>query len=125
MSHDHAIYKLVSKISPDKIEQLYQPNKILDETCENNRPCRRVRLSEPLYEVSYDKDRLILPLSKLAACDEAIANKTAALLKDKVVILQVTSPPVPTSLEPKSILPGVNTTSVRMYAETGIRTVSS
>lgn len=115
MSDDHVIHKLVSKISPDKIEQLYQLDTNLDETCEDNRRCRRVRLSKPLYTTSTDKDRLILPLSELASCDDAVASKAAALLKDKVVILQVTSPsehsdiiitPMTTaSLEPK-LTPG-------------------
>lgn len=92
MSEDHAIHKLVSRIAPDKIEHFYQPNKRLDEVCDENKRCRRVRLSKPLYRISMDKKRLILPLSQLASCDDAIANKAAALLKDKVVILQTTTP---------------------------------
>lgn len=91
MSEDHAIFKLISLLVPEKIPQLYEKNR-LDEVCDDNKRCRRVRLSKPIYKTNFQNNQLILPLSQLAACDEAIANKTAALLKDKLVVLQVASP---------------------------------
>jgi adenylate cyclase len=91
MSEDHAVFQLASLLAPEKIAQWYAKNRI-DELCDNNRRCRRLRLTKPIYTINTSKNQLILPLSELAACDDAIANKAAALLKDKIVILQTSSP---------------------------------
>jgi adenylate cyclase len=116
MSDDHAIFKLISLLAPDKVASLYQKNELLDETCDNDKRCRRIRLSEPIYTTHEKNGKLILPLSKLAACDERIANQTAVLLKNKVAILQTTSPdestdimvtPMTTALfGPQALTPG-------------------
>ena len=92
MSEDHAIFALTTLLMPEKIPALYEKNPFLDEVCDDNRRCRRIRLSQPIYDVSFNDKQLILPLSQLASCDEKIANKTAALLKNKIVILQVAAP---------------------------------
>jgi adenylate cyclase len=91
MSEDHAVFKLIKLLNPDKIASLYQPNR-LDELCNDNKRCRRLRLSKPIYTTNLSSNQLILPLSQLAACDEVIANKAAALLKNKLVVLQASSP---------------------------------
>lgn len=116
MSVDHAIHRLASQVAPDKISKLYVENKRLDEICYDNIRCRRVRLSRPLHKISWDEKRLILPLSELASCDDEKAKKAAALLKDKVVILQTTSPTehsdiiitpmISAALGPKLLTPG-------------------
>ena len=91
MSDDHAVFQLASLLMPEKIVRLYEKNPVLDELCDDNRRCRRIRLSKPIHDIS-EKNQLILPLSQLASCDDAIANKAAALLKNRVVVLQVTGP---------------------------------
>jgi adenylate cyclase len=91
MSNDHAVFKLISLLVPEKVATLYQKNR-LDELCDDGRRCRRLRLSQPLYKISNKSNQLVLPLSQLAACDETIANKTAVLLKNKVAILQTAGP---------------------------------
>lgn len=91
MSEDHAIFNLASLLAPDRIPELYAKNR-LDESCDGNRRCRRLRLSKPIYTVNTRNNQLILPLSQLASCDDAVANKAAALLKNKVVVLQAASP---------------------------------
>jgi adenylate cyclase len=91
MSEDHAVFKLIQLLAPAQAASLYQKNR-LDENCDDNLRCRRLRFSQPLYATSLNPDRLILPLSQLASCDENIAKHTAALLKNKLVILQATSP---------------------------------
>lgn len=91
MSKDHAIFKLASLLAVEKIPKLYENNR-LDEICDDDRRCRRIRLSKPIYTVNTKSKQLILPLSQLAACDDAIANKAAVLLKNKLVVLQAASP---------------------------------
>ncbi|CAK0756013.1 Adenylate/guanylate cyclase domain-containing protein [Gammaproteobacteria bacterium] len=91
MSEDHAIFHLAYLLAPERITRLYEKNR-LDELCDGNKRCRRLRLSKPIYKVNTQNNQLILPLSQLASCDETIANKTAALLKNKLVILQASSP---------------------------------
>ncbi len=91
LSHDHAVYQLVKFNQPDKIEALYKPLET-DVICEDNRYCRRLRLSRPLFTLSRDPSRLILPVSELASCDETIGLQAAAQFKDKVVILQTAAP---------------------------------
>jgi adenylate cyclase len=60
--------------------------------CDLNLPCRRVRLSHPTYNTQFSLTRPIIPVSKLASCDDKVAFETAALLKNRVVILQLTAP---------------------------------
>ena len=91
MSEDHAVFQLASLLAPEKILALYAKNRT-DELCDNNKRCRRIRLSKPIYTVNMSSEQLVLPLSQLASCDDAVANKAAALLKNKVVILQTSSP---------------------------------
>lgn len=92
MSDDHAIFKLASLLMPEKIAKLYEKNSLLDQECDDNRRCRRIRLSKPIHDINIENSHLILPLSQLASCDEAVANKTASLLKNKLAILQVAAP---------------------------------
>jgi adenylate cyclase len=91
MSPHHAVFNLIHLLAPEQVAQLYQPNR-LDEWCDEKIRCRRVRLSKPLYQIKDDSGRLVLPLSKLAACDDEVANKAAVLFKNKLAIFQATSP---------------------------------
>ena len=63
-----------------------------NEVCDQNIPCRRIRLSNPIYRIQTSGGKLILPVSQLASCDENIASETALQVKDKIVILQMTAP---------------------------------
>jgi len=91
LSRDHAVIKLAGFMSTDLTERALQ-TKVDDEVCDDGRRCRRIRLGSPIYETRLQGKRLILPVSRLASCDVEIAKQTAALLKDKVVILQLTTP---------------------------------
>jgi adenylate cyclase len=91
LSRDHAIVKLAESMNFDLTENALQTMDG-DEVCTGDRRCRRIRLGLPIYEIRMQGDRLILPVSRLASCDTEIANQTAALLKNKVVILQLTTP---------------------------------
>ncbi len=115
LSRDHAVIKLARFSSFEQTEKALQANPD-DEICNDRRRCRRIRLSRPVYGTQLDNGRLILPVSQLASCDQEIANRMATLLKDKVVILQLTSPteatdiivtPMTTALlGPNAITPG-------------------
>lgn len=59
--------------------------------CTQKRPCRRIRFSRPLLDL-YSDSKPILPISKIAACDNRIAKQAAAQLKGRVVIFQLTTP---------------------------------
>lgn len=91
LSDDHAVYSLVEYSQAKKSLDLYK-SKVSDQLCDDAYPCRRIRLSVPDYNVNTQEGKLILPVSLLASCDIQIALQTAALLKDKVVILQTTAP---------------------------------
>jgi len=91
LSTDHAVYKLAEYSQPARVKELFT-SKTSDDICDFGYPCRRVRLSIPLYKVSMDPKRLILPVSLLASCDTKFALQTASLMRDKVVILQTSSP---------------------------------
>ncbi|MGZ5051492.1 MAG: adenylate/guanylate cyclase domain-containing protein [Methylobacter sp.] len=87
----HAVLRLSESVNPDLLQQS-MADESQNEICDKGSPCRRIRLSKPLYALQSDADRLFLPLSTLASCDQEAANSTAALVKDKAVIFQVTSP---------------------------------
>ncbi|MCK5872191.1 MAG: adenylate/guanylate cyclase domain-containing protein [Methylococcales bacterium] len=97
LSQDHAVQALIS-LSPLKNRAALYQRKFFDEICNSVRPCRRIRLSKPSYQTQMKGSRLILPVSLLASCDEKIAQKTAALLKNKLVILQLSAPNEATDL---------------------------
>ncbi len=115
LSRDHAVIKLAQFSSYEQTEKALQASRD-DEICNDNRRCRRIRLGRPVYGTQVDNGRLILPVSQLASCNLDIAKRTAMLLKDKVVILQLTSPteatdiivtPMTTALlGPNAITPG-------------------
>lgn len=91
LSDNHAVLRLAESVDP-KLLQASLEDKSQNELCDKGLPCRRIRLSKPLYEVQSDDKRLFLPLSALASCDQDTAIGTAALVKDKAVIFQVTTP---------------------------------
>ena len=91
LSADHAVLRLAASVDP-KLLQTSLEDKSQNEFCDNSQPCKRIRLSKPLYEVQSQGERLFLPLSSLASCDLDTATGTAALAKDKAIIFQVTTP---------------------------------
>lgn len=91
LSKDHAVHALVTMSQSKNIASIYE-EKFSDEWCNSRFPCRRIRLSKPSYNVLMEGAHLMLPVSLLASCDEKTALKTAALLKGKVVILQLSAP---------------------------------
>ncbi len=97
LSEDHAVHKLVAFSQAGKNLEHYGM-KPSDELCDSKYPCRQIRLSFPKYKVDMQGKRLILPVSLLASCDTDLALKTAALLKNKVVVLQTTAPNESTDL---------------------------
>ena len=117
LSADHAVIRMANYISPLMVAESLA-NTLNNETCDEDRVCRRIRLSRPLFAPSFQAQRLILPVSLLASCNKEIAQQTAALLADKVVILQTTMPseatdiivtPMITALfGPKTMTPGAH-----------------
>ena len=91
LSDNHAVLRLAASVDADALRASLADN-IQNERCGNGFPCRRIRLSKPLYEVQSSGERLFLPLSALASCDPDTALRTAALAKDKAIIFQVTTP---------------------------------
>ncbi len=91
LSQDHAVIKLANYMNGD-LTQSALLTRVDDEVCDDDRRCRRIRLGTPIYETRMQGKRLILPVSRLASCNTDIAKQTADLLKDKVVILQLTTP---------------------------------
>ncbi|MGR8934824.1 MAG: adenylate/guanylate cyclase domain-containing protein [Gammaproteobacteria bacterium] len=91
LSADHAAVRLAMSVDPLRTQSSLKDNK-QDEICDNGFPCRRVRLSRPLYRTQINPERLFVPLSVLAACDQLPAMRIAALLQDKAVVFQVTAP---------------------------------
>lgn len=91
LSPDHAIVQLATWADSEQARQSLAKHRD-NERCDRNRPCRRVRLSSPIYQTQIDKNRMIVPLSALAGCDAASAMETARALQGKVVILQMTFP---------------------------------
>ncbi len=97
LSKDHAVYKLAEYSQPEKVEDLFK-GKTADVQCDSQYPCRRLRQSLPKYKIVDNGKQLILPVSLLASCDNAIAMQTASLLKDKVVVFQMAAPNESTDL---------------------------
>lgn len=115
LTDDHAIIRMGRNVNPTLVAQSLS-NTRDNERCDSNRVCRRIRLSQPMYELSLQSQRYILPVSILASCNTQSAEELATLLKDKVVILQTTAPaeatdilvtPMTTALfGPKAMTPG-------------------
>jgi len=97
LSHDHAVYQLIQFIKPDTIDALFK-DQATDDLCQHQFPCRRIRLSLPVYHIQTEGSKLILPVSQLASCDRNIGLKLAKKLKDKLVILQTVAPNESTDL---------------------------
>jgi len=97
LSKDHAVYKLVEDSQPGKAQDLFESIDS-DILCNIDYPCRRLRQSLPSYRIQSKGKQLILPVSLLASCDKELALQTAAVLKDKVVILQTAAPNESTDL---------------------------
>jgi len=114
LSDDHAIVRLARFVNPGNMEKYLQDP--FDETCDKGFRCRRIRLSIPRYTLNMDLKRPVFPLSRLASCDESIAQQTARLLKGRVIVFQATGltestdiviTPVMTAIfGPKLLVPG-------------------
>ena len=115
LSPDHAVIRLAKNIDPELLNKSYQQSSD-NELCDDERICRRVRFSLPLYETRLQGSHLIVPVSLLASCNLAIAEQTAKLLTDRIVIFQTTSPTEATDIKvtpmttalfgPKAMTPG-------------------
>ncbi len=115
LSKDHAVFILANFISPDLAADSLKHFEN-DEICDKGILCRRNRLSLPTYRTQPNGRRPIVPVSQLASCDLNIAQQAASRLKNKVVIMQMTSPsestdiivtPMTTALfGPKLMTPG-------------------
>jgi adenylate cyclase len=115
LSDNHAVLRMAASVSPNLL-QASLADVSQNETCDKDYPCRRIRLSKPLYAVQSTDEKLFLPLSTLASCDQDTANKMAALAKNKAIIFQVATPtettdtlvtPMTTALiGPKLLTPG-------------------
>lgn len=115
LSDNHAVLRLANSVAPERL-QAALADAGQNELCDNNVPCRRIRLSPPLYAVQNTAERALLPLSALAACDQDTAISAAAAVKNKAVIFQATAPtettdtlitPMTTALiAPKLLTPG-------------------
>lgn len=116
LSSNHAVLRLAESVDP-KLLRSSLDDESQNEICDKGLPCRRIRLSEPLYDVQSNSRKLFLPLSALASCDQNTAMSTAALVKNKAIIFQVAAPtettdtvitPITTALvgAPKLLTPG-------------------
>lgn len=97
LSKDHAVYQLIELINLENAEKLFQPLET-DQLCDSRFPCRRLRLSKPSYQLLMDGERIVFPVSVLAACDAHKALQLAQQFRDKVVILQTSAPNEATDL---------------------------
>lgn len=91
LSGDHAVLRLAQSVDPQSLRTSLADDD-QNERCDKGYPCKRIRLSKPLYAVQSEGEQLFLPLSSLASCDLDTATRTAALAKDKAIIFQVTTP---------------------------------
>ncbi len=91
LSSDHAVSALIQLGYPEQFSSLLAPQRD-DLICDEQHPCRRIRLSIPQFEVHKTGSKPILPVSELASCDEQQGKAAALSLKDKLVILQLTAP---------------------------------
>jgi adenylate cyclase len=87
----HAVLRLAATVDPERLQHSLNDT-AQNEACDKDQPCRRIRLSKPLYSVQLNDKQAFLPLSRLASCDPDIGMKTAALAAGKAVIFQVTTP---------------------------------
>ncbi|MDT8405991.1 MAG: adenylate/guanylate cyclase domain-containing protein [Methylococcales bacterium] len=91
LSPDHAVVRLAEHYHPEQANASLR-DQADDEVCDQARRCRRIRLSRPIYQTQLNAQFPLLPLSALASCDTDIAARTAAYVRDRVVIFQVTMP---------------------------------
>ncbi len=114
LSPDHASSIMAGFIQNDS--GLASDQAATQELCDDNHPCRRIRFSYPRYTIQATAKQPIIPVSQLASCDQQIAQQAAALMKNRVVILQLTTPseatdviitPMTTALfSPHALTPG-------------------
>lgn len=90
MSTNHAALVLSRLYDTEKTARSIAANG--NELCDRNIPCRRIRLSYPVFRTQSMDEKQVLPISKLASCDINLARQEALKLKGKVVILQMTAP---------------------------------
>lgn len=64
----------------------------VNERCDQDLLCRRIRLSYPQYTTQFSLNQPIIPVSTLASCNQEIAMGAASLLKGRIVTLQLTTP---------------------------------
>ncbi|BCG64782.1 MAG: adenylate cyclase [Methyloprofundus sp.] len=115
LSADHAVRRLANFVNKELVQESLA-NSQNDELCDEQRTCRRVRLSKPVYKLNTNIDRLLVPLSVLASCNVEKAMQMAQKFVGKAVVMQVTGPhestdilvsPMTTALfGPKLMTPG-------------------
>jgi adenylate cyclase len=90
LSEEHAVITMAKFMNAEKVtHSLRFEDK---EVCDHGVPCRRIRLTRPYYDIQFSSKQPIIPVSRLASCDDRIAEQAALALKDRVVILQLTTP---------------------------------
>ena len=90
LSEEHAVITLAKFINAEQVNHSLAHEDM--EVCDQNLPCRRIRFSRPVRTTQLSKTKPIIPVSKLASCDANEAAQAAAMLKNRVVILQLTTP---------------------------------
>lgn len=90
MSRNHAVL-VMSRLFDAEITARSEAG-YENEVCDQATPCRRIRLSYPVFGTMTTGDRLVLPVSQLASCDSRIAHGAALKAQGKVVVLQMTGP---------------------------------
>lgn len=91
LSDDHAVLRLAKAVNMQQLQTSLADTR-QNEICDHQKPCRRIRLSTPVYEIQSNPDQLFLPLSVLASCNPQEAYRMADLTRNKAVIFQATSP---------------------------------
>ncbi len=89
ISDEHASIVMAKMIDRDRVIATIANNSF--ELCDQNSPCLRIRLSYPQYKLQLSADRPIIPVSKLASCNQSIALEVATLLEGRVAVLQLTT----------------------------------
>lgn len=90
LSEQHAAIVLAQFVDPQRVAESLAHE--VQDSCDQNLPCRRMRFSRPVYTTQFSLQQPIIPISKLAVCDDKKALATAALLKGRAVIFQLTTP---------------------------------
>ncbi|MGR9052947.1 MAG: adenylate/guanylate cyclase domain-containing protein [Gammaproteobacteria bacterium] len=90
LSSDHAALALAKFIDVGLTE--HSVSFFENEICDGGVACRRIRLSRPIYKTQLSGDKLVLPVSALASCDEDRGYEVAIKAKNKAVVLQMTNP---------------------------------